>query len=951
MTTKQIFTLGLAALALAAPPAFSALIPHKFQEVAYPGDTFTQLLGINTAGTIAGYHGMDVNKGFTLTLPSAFTSENYPNSAQTQVIGINTAGDTAGFYVDANGVVSGFTVIKGTFATANAPGTNFNQILGLNNVGELAGYSSLDPAGETMQRAFVRQSNGSYVYLPQPTGTGNSQATGINDAHTVVGFYVDANDNNHGFIVVGGVQSTLDFPGSIFTQALGINNAGQVVGQYQDVTGGTHGFLYTNGAFQSVDEPAGKPGTTLVNGINDLGQIVGFFEDAQGNTVGFVGTAEAASETTIFRAVLAPAAGVQATGTTDIIAHVVRDGTGKITSGTVDFLTRANFPNTVTALGLNIQNGPGPNAPAAISSGIGAANMRMVKAGGDIIKLPAEIKGDVPASLTALGNLLQNPGQYYVSLSTTDFPAGALTGKLQQAQWVILMGMMDPNNEVPAATNSTATGVAQAVAIGTRDATGNWTSGEVYLTTTYTNQRDMSPFTGFHIHLGAAGVAGPVAIPSTMPTGITPNANGSGVVGPYQTEIALTNAQEVTAFTDLFTNPGATYMNIHNMTYPGGFMRAQLRATDSMWFPLLLDSANEVMRPTVQSTSPGSVGFYTLRNQDGTVAAATVFFDLNYRLPAAANITMLDIHDAAAGANGMATIPIIPTTADPAFSTTTGFGNFFDWTPPVSNLTSVNDVVKNPENHYVDIHTSADAAGAVRAQLAPAVTMPGTITGAVGADLDANATTAAPGELISIFGGNFSKVATSLGGWTGTTLPASLNGVTVTVGGQPAPLIYVGPNQINAQVPLNTASGKQPVVVMGGAGASDAFDLTVAPTAPAIFFSPVAAILKAKDYSLVSDANPAHVGDVLLVYWTGGGQTTPPLNTGALVPVGTLANTAPATCTIGGQNAAVLYSVASPQFTGLYQTAVTVPAGVNGSAMLMLQVGGTNSNAVNITVQ
>src|SRR5262249_9583375 len=157
-----------------------------------------------------------------------------------QVIAINSAGDTAGFYVDANDMVSGFTRIKGAFATANAPSTQFNQILGLNNLGELAGYSSTDPEGETLQRAFVRQTNGAYTYLPMPSGTTNSQATGINDSHTVCGFYVDANDNNHGFVYSNGKLSTLDYPGSAFTQALGINNWGQIVGQYQDGFGGTH---------------------------------------------------------------------------------------------------------------------------------------------------------------------------------------------------------------------------------------------------------------------------------------------------------------------------------------------------------------------------------------------------------------------------------------------------------------------------------------------------------------------------------------------------------------------------------------------------------------------------------------------------------------------------------------------------------------------------------------
>ena len=98
---------------------------YAFTSIASPSDpTFTQLLGINKSGTIAGYFGSGAdaahpNKGFVLNLPNQFTSENFPNSAQTQVIGIDDRGDTDGFYIDAMGTTHGFTNIDG----ASAPST------------------------------------------------------------------------------------------------------------------------------------------------------------------------------------------------------------------------------------------------------------------------------------------------------------------------------------------------------------------------------------------------------------------------------------------------------------------------------------------------------------------------------------------------------------------------------------------------------------------------------------------------------------------------------------------------------------------------------------------------------------------------------------------------------------------------------------------------------------
>jgi hypothetical protein len=61
---------------------------YTFQTVNYPGDIFTQLLGINNNDVIAGYHGVDLNsftprRGFTLVLPNHFTDEMFPNSEQT----------------------------------------------------------------------------------------------------------------------------------------------------------------------------------------------------------------------------------------------------------------------------------------------------------------------------------------------------------------------------------------------------------------------------------------------------------------------------------------------------------------------------------------------------------------------------------------------------------------------------------------------------------------------------------------------------------------------------------------------------------------------------------------------------------------------------------------------------------------------------------------------------
>jgi uncharacterized membrane protein len=119
----------------------------------------------------------------------------------------------------------------------------------------------------------------------------SAQATGVNNAGDISGFYVDSGGVNHGFFLQQGVVTILDFPGATLTQALGLNNLHQVVGFYMDAAGNTHGFLYdvTAKEFESVNDSKGVDSTTI-NGINDVGQVVGFFVDPRtGNTNGLVG--------------------------------------------------------------------------------------------------------------------------------------------------------------------------------------------------------------------------------------------------------------------------------------------------------------------------------------------------------------------------------------------------------------------------------------------------------------------------------------------------------------------------------------------------------------------------------------------------------------------------------------------------------------------------------------
>ena len=225
--------------------------------------TFTQALGINDFGVIAGYGNGSIFNGFVLPPPygsANFSRENFPGATGgTQVIGIDNAGDTVGFYVDAAGNNHGFfKPFGGAFTTVDQTGSVFNQLLGINHAGtEIAGYSSFtDPTGATGQQAFsLVGSTYTNINALLPANF-NSQATGVNNAGTVVGFYqYDAAGDFSAFADKGGLISSFQFPGSVSTQALGINDLGEIVGDYI-LNGEMFGFFDNNGGSRRSTHPA-----------------------------------------------------------------------------------------------------------------------------------------------------------------------------------------------------------------------------------------------------------------------------------------------------------------------------------------------------------------------------------------------------------------------------------------------------------------------------------------------------------------------------------------------------------------------------------------------------------------------------------------------------------------------------------------------------------------------
>ena len=210
-----------------------------------------------------------------------------------------------------------------------------------------------------------------------------------------------------------------------------------------------------------------------------------------------------------------------------------------------------------------------------------------------------------------------------------------------------------------------------------------------------------------------------------------------------------------------------------------------------------------------------------------------------------------------------------------------------------------------------------------------------------------------PGGIVSLFGERF---ATENNFATQLPLERELAGVSVRIGGQDAPLYFVSPGQINAQVPFEVSTGDSvPVAISVGGLLTAPQNYLIAPAQPGIFIAGDSAAILDASFQLVTAQNPVRAGDTIQIFATGLGETDPEVGSGEPAPpFSTVRN--PVTMTIGGIAAPVVFQGLAPGFVGLYQVNVVVPAGVApGDAVpLVLTQNGIVANpdqAITIPVQ
>ena len=218
---------------------------------------------------------------------------------------------------------------------------------------------------------------------------------------------------------------------------------------------------------------------------------------------------------------------------------------------------------------------------------------------------------------------------------------------------------------------------------------------------------------------------------------------------------------------------------------------------------------------------------------------------------------------------------------------------------------------------------------------------------------------AAPGELISIFGLGLGPAALTIFDPSSPPIPVALPAVapstSVTINGTPAPLLYTSATQVGAIVPHTLAGVSAQVIVTYNGVASQPFTVAVAPVQPGIYSLAASgqgpgAILNYNpangDYTINSTANAAPRGSIVVIYMTGAGTTNSAVDnllipaSPAVVPV------LPPSVKIGGLAATVAAAQAPPgSVPGLIQLNVAVPSSATpGPALpVVVTIGGVPS--------
>ncbi|GCD79912.1 CHRD domain-containing protein [Schleiferia thermophila] len=347
-----------------------------------------------------------------------------------------------------------------------------------------------------------------------------------------------------------------------------------------------------------------------------------------------------------------PAVSTNALGVAGILLNSTRD------TACID-ITVTGLSGPIT--GIHIHEGdPGMNGPVVIDLTPFVSGFRI-----------STILTGMQLTQQTISKLLS--GKYYINVHTAAHPAGEIRGQIYlETDWAFST-KLDGSQEVPPV-------MTPAYGVGFFNLSKDLSK----ITYQIVTQNLSGPITAAHLHYGAIGVNGGVAVD------LTSNINGNVISG------VINNPSQM-LLDSLMSSK--IYINVHTNMHPGGEIRGQLMNEKRyLYFDAIIDGMQEV--PPVATNAKGVA----------TVMLNTTLDTLWYDIVAdglSGPITSAHFHNAPMGSNGPVAVDLTSSIMGNRISgmvTGAALSNAF------INQLLVGDI-------YINIHTAAHPSGEIRGQV------------------------------------------------------------------------------------------------------------------------------------------------------------------------------------------------------------------------------------------
>ncbi len=272
-------------------------ITFTFGLIDFPRSPDSTAQGLNSRGDIVGLYGPNLpayegtEQSYVLE-ENAFQELVYPGASYTLGLGINKGRKIVGWYSGSDGEPHAFVRAGKNYSNIDHPGSDYTIASNINDAGVIIGTYSQN-ASDILHGFILKK--GVYTTI-DPEGSIFTEPIGINSAGVIVGFWVDQSQVSHGFVYQSGHFTTVDYPGASNTQLSGINDQGQMVGDYgDDVIVGQqdwptpNAFFLDQGTFTPIQLPIADVQVTWTNTLVG-NEFVGMYVDSLGNIEGFSAT-------------------------------------------------------------------------------------------------------------------------------------------------------------------------------------------------------------------------------------------------------------------------------------------------------------------------------------------------------------------------------------------------------------------------------------------------------------------------------------------------------------------------------------------------------------------------------------------------------------------------------------------------------------------------------------